>query len=263
MLKCDVRGEGELVLLLHSGGMSSRQWRRLAERLGTSHRVVSPDFLGSGDNPPWPPEQPFDFHADVSEIRTILDAYGPAAHLVGHSYGGLVAATIARERPAEVRSLSLYDPVAFGILHDPPDDAGLADLDRAGNNPIFLDDSLGGSEPWFSVFVEFWNGPGSWAAMPAPAREAFLKVGRKVYYEVRSLMADHTPASAYAVVRAPTLLLTGERTPTAARKVIERLAAALKAQVEVVEGAGHMGPITHANAVNELVARHIESNSTS
>ncbi|HEY2517765.1 MAG TPA: alpha/beta fold hydrolase, partial [Polyangiaceae bacterium] len=213
MLKCDVRGEGELVVLLHSGGMSSRQWRRLAERLAGNHRVVSPDFLGSGDNPPWPPEAPFDFHADVAEIRTILDAFGPAAHLVGHSYGGLVAATVARQRHADVRSLCLYDPVAFGTLHDPADPAGLADLDRVVKNPVFLDDARGGTDAWFSVFLEYWNGPGSWAALPAPAREAFLRVGRKVYFEVRSLMADQTPASAYAVVRAPTLLLTGERTP--------------------------------------------------
>jgi len=37
----DVRGEGALLVLLHSGGMSGRQWRRLAERLAPSYRVVS------------------------------------------------------------------------------------------------------------------------------------------------------------------------------------------------------------------------------
>ena len=45
-----IEGEGPLVVLLHSGGMSGRQWRRLAGLLSASYRVVTPDFLGSGDN---------------------------------------------------------------------------------------------------------------------------------------------------------------------------------------------------------------------
>ena len=88
MIKYDVRGEGSLAILLHSGGMSGRQWRRLAERLAPRHRVVSPDFLGSGANPPWPDDQPFDFRSDVAAIVELWDSLGEPAHIVGHSYGG-------------------------------------------------------------------------------------------------------------------------------------------------------------------------------
>jgi pimeloyl-ACP methyl ester carboxylesterase len=258
VIKHDVRGEGSLVLLLHSGGMSGRQWRRLAERLAPSHRVVSPDFLGSGDNPPWPADTPFDFHSDVAAISQLLDVFGAPAHLVGHSYGGLIALTVARERPAAVRSLTVYDPVAFGVLHGAADEEGLADLARAGQNPVFLDDERGGQEPWFEAFVDYWNGPGSWLALPPPARASFLKVGRKVYGEVRSLLEDRTPATAYAHLRAPALLLTGEHSPAAARRVVALLAAALpSARLESVAGAGHMGPISQATEVNAQIERHI------
>jgi pimeloyl-ACP methyl ester carboxylesterase len=256
----DVRGEGPLVVLLHSGGMSGRQWRRLAELLAATHRVVAPDFLGSGQNPPWPGDAPFHFDADVSEVAAVVDSLGGGPlHLVGHSYGGLIAATLARQRPQDVRSLALYDPVAFGVLQGPPPDAvGLADLDRAALDPVFLDDALGGGERWFQAFVDYWNGPGAWAAMPPAARDPFLKVGRKVYFEVRSLLKDRTPASAYAVIRAPTLLLTGEKTPPAGQRVGAVLASALpSARLETVAGAGHMGPLTHAANVNARIAGHI------
>jgi pimeloyl-ACP methyl ester carboxylesterase len=75
---------------------------------------------------------------------------------------------------------------------------------------------------------------------------------------VRSLLADRTGAGEYTVVKAPTLLLGGERSPVAARRVVELLAAALpSATQQVIEGAGHMGPITHADAVNRLIVDHI------
>lgn len=250
----------ETVVLLHSGGMSGRQWRRLAERLAPTYHVMTPDFLGSGDNPPWPDDRPFDFHLDVAAVNALVDGAGPPVHLVGHSYGGLIALTVARERPEVVRSLAVFDPVVFGVLYAADDREGLADLARASANPVFLDDARGGSEEWLEAFVDYWSGPGAWKALPPPMRASFQKVGRKVYGEVTSLMVDRTSAEAYANIAAPTLLLTGERSPTSVRRVTTLLAAAMpSAQVEVVPGAGHMGPITHGSDVNALLERHFAS----
>lgn len=246
-------GTGAPVVLLHSGGMSGRQWRKLAERLSATHRVVVPDLLGSGENPPWPADAPFHFAQDLAEVATLVADLGAPVHLVGHSYGGLLALLHARAEPATVRSLALFDPVAFGILQD-EDDAASFLRDAAS----LADAADGGTAPWFQRFVDYWNGAGTWTAMPDAARDAFLRVGRKVYLEVHGLLADRTPASAYAVIDAPTLLLTGERTPAAERRVVQRLSRAIaNATVVDVEGAGHMGPITHADRVNAAIVAHI------
>src|SRR5207244_2650227 len=106
----------------------------------------------------------------------------------------------------------------------------------------------------------YWNGPGAWQAMPQPSRDAFLRVGRKVYLEVRAILADRTPAQAYTTITAPSLLLEGERSPAAAHRVIARLAEALpNVSVKRIESAGHMGPITHADVVNDAIATTIRS----
>jgi len=238
--------------------MSSRQWRKLAETLGARHRVVAPDFLGSGGNPAWPDQQPFEFGADLEVIEKLVEDLGEPVHLVGHSYGGLIAVQLARRAPRLIRSLSAYDPVAFGVLYEANDTEGLADLARAEKTPIFADVARGGSDEWFEVFVDYWNGPGTWRAMPAPGRESFLRVGRKVFLEVYSLMHDRTPAEAYSNIAAPALFLAGEKSPAAARRVVAILAAALPhGRAQTVSGAGHMGPITHTAAVNEAIAAHI------
>jgi pimeloyl-ACP methyl ester carboxylesterase len=250
------RGTGSPVVLLHSGGMSSAQWRLLIDRLSGSHRVLALDFLGSGKNPPWPDGAPFDFSMDVEAVARLLSLPGNApAHVVGHSYGGLIALTLARKHPSLVRSVAVYDPVAFGVLHDPDDAEGLADLSRASSDPVFSDSSLGGSERWLEGFIDYWNGPGTWRSMPEASRDRFLRVGRKVYLEVTSLMSDRARSSDYATLAVPVLLMVGEHSPPAARRVSALLATVLPhPRAQIIPSAGHMGPLTHSPLVNDFIA---------
>ena len=97
--------------------------------------MIAPDLLGSGANPPWPDEKLFDLSEDVDAIEALVERLGEPVHLVGHSYGGLLALKLARRDPSRIRSLTAYDPVAFGVLHAANDAEGLADLARAGRTP--------------------------------------------------------------------------------------------------------------------------------
>jgi pimeloyl-ACP methyl ester carboxylesterase len=251
-------GEGAPVVLLHSGGLSSRQWGKLLARLRGSRRVIAPDFLGYGTSSGWPADAPFHFEDDVALVEALAATLPGPVDLVGHSYGGLLALRLALRRPEAVRSIAVFEPVTFGVLHDPPDAEALADLARTDSEGTFLDDATGGKEPWLERFVDYWNGEGAWRALPEPSRENFRTVGRKLFQEVRSLLHDRLPASAYRALEAPTLLLHGTASPLSAQRVCARLAAALpRATLRPVEGAGHMGPISHAAAVNEIVAAHL------
>lgn len=251
------RGEGDPVVLLHSGGMSSRQWRLLGDVLSARCRVLAPDLIGCGANPPFVDDPAFHLQSDVDAIMASLPETGPL-HIVGHSYGALLALNIALQKPERVRSLALYEPPALGILHAPPDEEALAELGALEEGAIFASEALGGSEGWMHVFVDWWNGPGAWERMPEPSRAAFVKVGRKVYREVRSITADRTSSQDYAAVEVPTLLMAGGRSPGPERRVMARLAKALpQAKVVTFEHAGHLGPITHAADVNDAIAHHV------
>jgi len=195
------------VIALHSSGMSGRQWRSLGERLAGEHRVLTPDFIGSGSNPPWPADQPFHFRQDVEELKKLIAAQSERVHLVGHSYGGFLTLQLLLDDAtrARVRSIAVYEPVAFGVLH-PRADAELP-----------FDDATGGDEAWLRTFVEWWNGKGAWDGLPPQSREQFLRVGRKVYFEVKSLALDETPAAAYPPFKGRALILDGAKPPEPAR----------------------------------------------
>jgi pimeloyl-ACP methyl ester carboxylesterase len=252
------QGNGVPVVLVHSSGLSSRQWSRLAARLAERHRVVAPDLLGSGGSDPVPRDEPFDFSKDVGALEAILETIREPFHLVGHSYGGLVALTSARRRPDRVLSIALFEPVAFGVLWSKDDRAGIADLVDYDRNGTFFDDATGGDEGWMERFVDWWQGPGAWRLLPQATRNTFLSVGRKVFQEVRSLTGDRTPHDAYAALAMPVLLLSGDRSPLAARRVAAILAETIpNAELVTFEGAGHMAPLTHAQAVNDRIVEHL------
>jgi len=253
-------GGGSPALLLHSGGLSSRQWRALSMQVRAKHRVLVPDLLGYGSSTPLPRGADFHFAEDVEILRALVARVGAPVHLVGHSYGGFLALQLALRDPQAVRSLSLFEPVAFGILHGEPGAAAQPDAAELAAMEAMSEDAggQGGGEAWMEGFVDWWQGAGTWRSLPEPSRAAFLVAGRKTFLEVRSLLADRTPAAAYRIIEAPALLIAGERSPPVEQRVCARLAEALPhARLERIAKAGHMGPLTHLAQVNGLIAAHL------
>lgn len=248
-----------VALLVHSGGFTSRQWRKLAAALEATHQVLAPDLIGYGASGAWPPGEPFHFRQDVALLASLLEDVRGPVQVVGHSYGGFLALQLALARPDAVRSLALYEPVAFGILDEPSDEDAHRILERVESHYDLGGDGV--DEPWLAQFVDWWNGPGAWAGLNDATRESFRAVGWKLYQEVSTLMADRSDRSIYGTITAPTLLLGGALSPLPERRVLEKLAAALpRATLQVLAGVGHMGPITHGNEVNAAIVAHIQAN---
>jgi len=238
-------------LLVHSGGFGGRQWRRLGELLAPTHDVIAPDLLGYGARP-WPVGEPFHFRQDVEYLAGLLDERraGAApgerrADVVGHSYGGFLALQLALARPDLVERIAVYDPVAFNVLTPDELHAGFAGLKTTYEGEV--------DEAWLASFVDWWNGPGAWAKLPAPTQAAFRAVGWKLGQEVQSLVADRT--SDYTKIVVPALILGGGLSPATERRTVERLVELMpRARLEMFEDLGHMGPLTDADRVNAAIA---------
>lgn len=250
-------GSGEVALLLHSGGLSGRQWRRLALALEPHMRVVVPDLLGYGASDAWPNGEPFHFDQDLAALEVLMEDLPAPLHLVGHSYGGLLALKLALRHRERIGRLALFEPVAFGVLDETRDADAIANLTSV-NLEWTPEGDAAFDERWLREFVEWWNGRGAWDVLTGDVRETFRRSGWKVYQEVLALGADRTPQDAYHALSSNVLLLSGGRTPLAEQRVVQRLAEALpNARVQTFDKLGHMAPVTHADAVNEAIVAHL------
>ncbi len=97
-------GVGERVVFVHGAVLNAeRTWPAqlpLAERW----RLVLPDRRGFDPNPP---DDPSDFDRDAADLAPLLSS---PSHLVGHSYGAVVALLMAGAAPNQVRSLTVLEP---------------------------------------------------------------------------------------------------------------------------------------------------------
>jgi pimeloyl-ACP methyl ester carboxylesterase len=73
------------------------------------------------------------------------------------------------------------------------------------------------------------------------------------------LFTELTPLKAFHSLKIPVLYMVGKRSPPSAQGVARLLATALP-RVELVEfeNLGHMGPVTHPDAVNEVIEQFLE-----
>ena len=99
-------------------------------------------------------------------------------------------------------------------------------------------------------FTDYWYGPGAWAKIPLAQRLPIFARAGKMRADVAAVSHDRTEAARYAGIALPALVLSAERTTPAARRMAEIVAGVLpRARLEILEGAGHMAPITDAAKV--------------
>lgn len=222
----EVWGEGEPVLLIHGSGAPapiSEMWARqrsLAER----YRLMILTRRGYGDRPV---VMQTNVEGDVQDVLSVL---GTGAHIVGFSYGGIVSMVAAARRPALIRSLTLIEPPALGIVRgNAAADAQVDRLSRFEPPPL-------GKTP-----EEFWKDFRRLMGQPVPAQVELSPIERKA---VEAHMAEAPPwtvpipLDALAVTAFPKLVVSGAWNP-AMDAVADILTERLSAERVVLKGWYH------------------------
>jgi pimeloyl-ACP methyl ester carboxylesterase len=255
------QGSGQPVMLLHSAGSSSAQWRALVDRLSVRFHVIAPDLYGYGSSANWPGSGVFRLADEAALVRTLLDRLDEPVHLVGHSYGGAVALQVAREHGDSLRSLTLIEPVAFHLLRggDAIDAVALREI-RAVADVVAHSLASGDYLRGFGHFVDYWSGDGAWAGMPEDKRAALVARLAKVALDFQAAIHEPSHLGEVERISLPTLLLHGDRSPLPTRRICQRLARAMQnASTATILGAGHMAPLTHRDQVNDLIVAHLDA----
>ena len=244
-------GRGEHLTLLHGVGGAMNNWDGVVAALGDTFCTLRYDLRGHGASQK--PPGPYSLDDFVDDLRSLLDACGVAAtHLVGFSFGAMIAPAFALAHPHRVSSLTCISAVCGRTESERK--AVLARSDALSRGEV------GGNA---AAAIERWFTP-SFREMHADVVEA----------RVRQLLANDTPgyAAAYRVfaesdladrvdgIDAPTLIMTGEHdqgsSPRMAKLMHERIAGS---RLEILPGLRHSVLIEAPDRIARLLRAFIQA----
>ncbi|MGH9184781.1 MAG: alpha/beta fold hydrolase, partial [Acidimicrobiales bacterium] len=256
----EMTGTGDCLILTHGSWTDGTGWEPAVAGLAERYRVVVWDRRGhsrsqAGDGPGSRAEDAADLAGLIEQVSD------EPVHVAGNSYGANVTLTLLAERPDLVVSAAVHEPPLWGLLEGTREQVlvdwlSAADADLAVVRDLISSGDHRGAAEHFIEHVAL--GPGTWHRLPEPFR-AVLEANAPTYLDE---MADQTALSidnaALAATTVPLLLTHGTESPPLFPAVIDELAKLVPAaQVEVLEGAGHIPHATHPDGwTARLMAFH-------
>ena len=249
---------GPRVLLLHGVGLSGASWLRNIDELGKNFTVCAPDLLGCGftewpDPPPGPP------HPHVLEhlIALVRHLGWDEFHVVGSSFGALIAALLYLEMPERVKKLVAISSGSFVASDEELSvtmkatyangrsaikEATLANC-RARMERILYDPA---SVPDELVFAQLTEYALPWALPSFEVRmQGMMDVAACRPYRIYDRCAD---------VALPTLFVWGLNDPRAAHSRAQEMVKQLpNAKLVAFDRCKHYPHIEHAAVFNDFV----------
>jgi pimeloyl-ACP methyl ester carboxylesterase len=240
-------GRGVPVLLLHGVGTASASFWAQFDGLGGGFELIAWDAFGYGRSSD-PADARLDDYADAA--AALLDAHGRRnAHVVGVSWGGVVATRLALRHPERARTLALVASTS-GRRHNAAVRAGFAERVASLEHD--------GARAWARARVDRLVSPEASPALRERIVEAAAGSVRPAGFAAATrTLADTDHRGQLASIRVPTLVLCGDcdlvTGPPESRVLADGIPGA---EFVLVPGGGHLLNQDKPAEFNAAVQRH-------
>ncbi|WP_299604336.1 alpha/beta hydrolase [uncultured Tateyamaria sp.] len=240
-------------LAIHCSLGHSGVWRGVAQSMGDGLTLHAHDLPNHGKSGDWDGQGVMHDTATAMALKVMDDIGTEPIDIIGHSFGATVALRLAIEHAPRVRSVAMYEPVYFApIIADDPDFGPNYKRDTADFDAAI---DAGNTEAAARAFNRAWAEGPAWDDIPAQSRAYMVDRIHFVRHSALFLIEDSAGLLAPGRFEQATMpaLLMGGATSRWAAPVNNAIARRLpRVTSHVFDGVGHMGPITHPDAVAQV-----------
>jgi pimeloyl-ACP methyl ester carboxylesterase len=233
-------GSGDPLVFLHGAGQL--MWTPLLESLAKSHTVYAPEHPGANPDELTHLRDIWDLVLYYDELLDVLDL--PTTALVGHSFGGMVAAELAANSRHRIDRLVLLAPVGFWR-----DDVPIPDI------------AVIPQERLLELMLHDPSGPLATAlAPPKDDPQALLEAALRMASVMHFIwpLPDKGLKRRIHRITAPTLLIWGAQDKVVPPIYAEEFTSRLRdSRLELIDNASHLPHLEQPAATSEHVLKFL------
>ena len=271
------KGAGQPVLFVHGIPTDYRAWNSQVDAISGHYRAIAYSRRYAYPNKREGDLQDSTIENNASDLVDLIRKLGIApVNLVGHSYGGFIAAYCAAKNNELIRSLILVDPAASTILIKDPKNPvqflsllvtkpstalSAAKFTTKSLNPALAAVRQGDLDRALKLNVEgIMNREGAFDQFSEPVR-TMMKDNARTVAELDTRLPIFTKEDARRIA-APTLLINGANSPKFFHTIVEELAKGIpKSEVILISGTAHFPHVENSSEFNRQLIEFLQKHS--
>ena len=258
----DESGRGPTVVFVPGSCSTRAAWRPVIQGLGGRFRCISTSLLGYGGTRERRDGKDCSISHEVEVLERVVRATASPVHLVGHSFGGLVAIALVLKNLATadrvpLASLTVLEAPALALLREAEQDRHHYRSFQDMTDSYFAAFASGDAEA-IRLMIDFYGGPGTFASWPRRVRAYAMEATAVNIRDWASAFGFALSSAMVQSIDVPSLLAWGQCSHPAARRANSLLGASLRAASSVeIAGAAHFMISTHAGEVARRITNHV------
>jgi pimeloyl-ACP methyl ester carboxylesterase len=254
-------GAGPTIVFVPGSCSTSAAWRPVVSQLEHRFRCVSTSLLGYGGTEERRTASDPSIDHECDAVESVIEAAGGRVHLVGHSFGGLVALAVALRGKVQLASLTVIEAPAANILRELDEQEHYAAF-RGLTRGYFSDYADGNAEA-ISAVIDFYGGAGTFASWPERLRAHAVETTSVNILDWASAYDFPLSPGALSSIDLPTSVVIGAMSHPGVQRANELISACIEgASLFTVGDASHFLIATHARQLAHVVAAQVAEGET-
>ena len=247
----DECGTGPTIVLVPGSCSTGAAWRPVIAAWNGRFRCVTTSLLGYGGTAERRTARDPVISYEAEMLELVVRKAGGRAHLVGHSFGGLVALAVALRKRAPLASLVILEAPAPEVLQDSGEHRHYRAF-RQMTEAYFAAFDRGNAET-IAAMIDFYGGAGTYALWPSRVRAYAVATTPVNILDWASAYGFALRSASLAEVQIPALVIWGGASHPAVQRANALLGECLgKATLATIDTAAHFMIATHPDEVARL-----------